>query len=1108
MQASSRFRALLLLSTLTFLTLFTLWAPAQQPTTSITPEEAFKKLATYDYDQGTEILVVLNEHIARNSSDSAKRPTLATTLAGIVSGKDTPLAAKLFACKQLALVGDPEQVPTLIPLLRNPETTAVARRALQCIPGDATREAFRGALTDLNGTARIEIIQALGDLKDIPSSPALARQLRDENPEIAREAARALSLIASPESAKALCEFQPSRENTPAFVQSLLDCADRIAHTNGEEAARLYEVAKKLDNSDRTQLAVLAGLVRVRQSNPTIPSPLPQLLQAIQSGQPVLQAIAIRKVPNFPEKDSVEAFGKTLETLSTEIQPLLIEALSERPTPETRALLRPYLTDPDETVQTAAVAAFSAVGTAEDVKFLAELAASQSQPVSQAARKTLARIQGKDIDSKIAELARSETSAVRAELLRALTARQAPQAGGIMLEALSDTDPTTREVAWEALATLQAPDVYTQVIRVYATLKDDAEIKTAQRALNALGTQQDATTEKSKPVREALQIAEPEAKPLLLALLPGVADSAGLAVLTQSWTSPDANTRDAAIRALANWPDAEAGKTLLEVAQKAESDTHRTLALRAYLRLASSASTDRVAKLESAKKIANTPESRKLLLSALSGLQDTDALGLAVSMLGDADTQAETEQAILTIAGKTVSTEKSATAEALQKLVKTSQNADVLTKARELLQKALQPVSPLDPAPYDEKTIESHKQEIARQLPPETTLAAYLDCGAQTATAPEIQPRLQQINGNVYAWPVNNQKVAPPLYTAGFSAPEVTFEATGLKPDKHYAVGFSWLDTDGNGRVQAVTATGADKKSQQLLEATKLPSGQDPNARPATARLPLPLEMTKADKVRISFQAKGPSNAICNEIWLVESDQEITRQDPATAPENRRTRLLIVTGQDYPGHKWRQTTPCLRKVLEADPRFTVSVVEDPQMLDSTAIHQYDAIILHFMNWETTAPDQKARENLQRFVENGKGLVLLHFACGAFNDWPEFEKLAGRVYDPKLRGHDPWGAFRVEITNSQHPAARGLQSFDTQDELYTCAAGTTPIEVVASARSKVDNKDYPIAFVLNPGKGRSFHCLLGHDEKAFESAGVGELLRKGCAWAAGLDFDSK
>lgn len=226
--------------------------------------------------------------------------------------------------------------------------------------------------------------------------------------------------------------------------------------------------------------------------------------------------------------------------------------------------------------------------------------------------------------------------------------------------------------------------------------------------------------------------------------------------------------------------------------------------------------------------------------------------------------------------------------------------------------------------------------------------------------------------------------------------------------------------------------------------------------------------------------------------------------EPAT-----HARILLVTGIDYPGHLWRQTTPVLTEALRKDPRLDVVVVEDPHFLDSAALGSCDLVLLHFENWQTPGPGAAARENLRHFVENGKGLALVHFACGAWHgEWPEFEKLAGRVWfgqepGPGKRQHDPYGPFRVELNKPEHPITRGLTDFDTQDELYTCLIGDAPIEVLAQAKSKIDGQYYPMAFITRYGKGRTFHCVLGHDVKALSFPAVQELYRRGCAWAAGL-----
>ena len=145
---------------------------------------------------------------------------------------------------------------------------------------------------------------------------------------------------------------------------------------------------------------------------------------------------------------------------------------------------------------------------------------------------------------------------------------------------------------------------------------------------------------------------------------------------------------------------------------------------------------------------------------------------------------------------------------------------------------------------------------------------------------------------------------------------------------------------------------------------------------------------------------------------------------------NKKARILIVTGIDYPGHEWKKTTPALTNLLSEDPRLIIDVLYNPNELGKVDLRQFDAVLLHFMNWQTTSPPFSARTNLQQFVKNGGGLMLIHFACGAWQDWDEFKNIAGRVWNPKLRAHDPRGEFTVEIVDKEHPITRGLKDFKT------------------------------------------------------------------------------
>ncbi|QEC52158.1 trehalose utilization protein [Anseongella ginsenosidimutans] len=212
-------------------------------------------------------------------------------------------------------------------------------------------------------------------------------------------------------------------------------------------------------------------------------------------------------------------------------------------------------------------------------------------------------------------------------------------------------------------------------------------------------------------------------------------------------------------------------------------------------------------------------------------------------------------------------------------------------------------------------------------------------------------------------------------------------------------------------------------------------------------------------------------------------------------------KVLIVTGMDHPAHDWETTSKAVRRELMKDPRMKVDILDNPYRLDTVDLQaNYDVVFLNFNNWEKPDPGKEAQENLQNFVAEGGGLVLMHFACGAFLDWEEFPQLAGKVWDQK-NAHDPRGQFTVELTDTTHPVTKGMESYVTDDELYTCLTGSKPVALLARARSVVSHDQHPMAFTLNYQKGKVFHTTLGHDARAVQVPGTSRLLRNGVAWAA-------
>ena len=221
----------------------------------------------------------------------------------------------------------------------------------------------------------------------------------------------------------------------------------------------------------------------------------------------------------------------------------------------------------------------------------------------------------------------------------------------------------------------------------------------------------------------------------------------------------------------------------------------------------------------------------------------------------------------------------------------------------------------------------------------------------------------------------------------------------------------------------------------------------------------------------------------------------------ADAPKPKPIRVLLV---DNPGPEYypMPTGVALRNIIRQDKRFEVVLVEDAEVLGTDLPFDYDVLLLHFKNYRVPKRDAAMKANLEKFIDGGGGIFVYHFACGAFEDWPNFDKISGRVWEPKKPAHDPLGLFTVQIIDKEHPITRSIGDFEIHDELYTCLRDSeVPIKVLAEAVSKVDGKRHPMAFVLEKGKGRSFHTTLGHDDKSLSCVHFQTMIKQALAWCA-------
>ena len=238
--------------------------------------------------------------------------------------------------------------------------------------------------------------------------------------------------------------------------------------------------------------------------------------------------------------------------------------------------------------------------------------------------------------------------------------------------------------------------------------------------------------------------------------------------------------------------------------------------------------------------------------------------------------------------------------------------------------------------------------------------------------------------------------------------------------------------------------------------------------------------------------------------------------------------VLLIDGQN--NHNWRATSPVLKAGLEETGRYKVDVSTSPQKGGNwdewnPDFSKYDAVL---SNYNGKLWPEKMQRNLEKYVGEGGGFVVVHAANNAFTNWKEYNRMiavggwGGRneKHGPYIRwkfgkfildhakgrggSHGPQHEFVVNTRNTEHPITKGLPAnwLHSKDELYDSLRGPAEnVTVLATAYSPKSKEHEPILMTIDYGKGRVFHTPMGHADYSMKCVGFLTYLDRGTEWAA-------
>ncbi len=607
-------------------------------------EGLLAKVGQYNYGASREALVDLSEYFSLHVGDRKQAAAIEKGLDQFLDSNAT-LASKDFICRHLALIATEDSVPVLSKLIQEPSTSEMSRYVLEKIPGEAADRALREALRKVNDEHRVGVINTIGLRRDRKAVRLLIPLLNA--PETLDAAAAALARIGDIESVEAVFGAKTTAdERVRGKVQeALMDLADdRLAEGKNQAAFLVYRDMAFISEVDEIRIAGLHGLSKAAGI-----SAIPTLLSVLTDGEAPVQAAAVKLLVQFQSPGVTKHLIKAYPSLPELTKVRLLAALASATDRQATGLVMAEAKKGSDPVRAAALQALARLGDASCVLLLSATAAESMGAVQEAARSSLYRIPGADVDQAILAAVPSAAPQVKLELLRAVAERGISAASPVLTQTLRDPQAEVRREALKGLLEVGTEADVPALLAFLTSTEVDAEREQAGRAL-ASACRRSAGNGLDKVIAGYSAATGSQVREALVGVVGSVGSKEGLPLLTAALKDSDGVVQRAAILALGEWPNAEPLLELLAAAREASVPAHHVLALRTYLKLVSLPADrpedESVRLVAGAIETARDPELKKAALAVLPRFVCQQALDLATAVAADPAVKAEADQAV------------------------------------------------------------------------------------------------------------------------------------------------------------------------------------------------------------------------------------------------------------------------------------------------------------------------------------------------------------------------------------------------------------------------------------------------------------------------------
>jgi HEAT repeat protein len=609
----------------------------------------------------------------------AERAEIAKILAAKATDPAVPQPARVWIVRQIEYIGAAESVAALTTLLQgqDAELKECGRRALEKNPAQSSTESLRAALKQgEDANWKIGLIQSLGERGDAESVSLIAPSVAQ--PETSFAAASALGKIATEQAVNEL--WAAFDKNTADAANALVAAANRlVARGESKRATTIYSKLYTTPGNAPLRAAALIGLAK---ANPDGAKKL--IANGLSDPDYRPQSAAIAAAREVYGKDVSHVLADLLPGLNPGPKVFVLRALDASAEEQVIAAAG----DPQESVRLAALERLGQIGSAASIPVLFQAATAGSVSAQKAAVAALARIPDAGVGAAIAKLAEQGEPKSHVVAINAQARRNDQTALPALLKYAGEPDPEVSAAACAALAKLGTDNELDGLIQLVLAGKTPG----ATAALQAVATRGHDKSAAAQKIIALTQTAPPQQLAPLFEILSLLGGKEALTAVSISAGSSNAEVKDAAIRALANWPDFPATQSLLVIASDPHvTRVHNVLAIQAVARLVKSSDKEpaavRLKAALSAMNLASRDEEKKLVLSSLAFIADSKAGEALKPFLGVPQYQQEVGLAAVTLAESLRKTDKPAAKDLAQAVKNAAISEEITRKADAILKK-------------------------------------------------------------------------------------------------------------------------------------------------------------------------------------------------------------------------------------------------------------------------------------------------------------------------------------------------------------------------------------------------------------------------------------